>query len=486
MMEQNLDEMLKEIYREKEPLPQEWNDRLRARLGEKKRIPWYRHGAAAVVLLVCLMGVPCSVYAYFHYMTPAQTAKEMGQDKLAEKFSRQQDEVQTVTSKGYRISYLGVVTGKNLEEGLEGAEVEKEKTYIVTAIQKENGEAMTYGDEFFVSPLIGGLEPIHYNLSMMEGSAVRMIQDGIQYSITACDSVGIFADRTLYLAVQDGSFLSGEAYSMDDQTGEITADADYPEVNVLFPIQLDKNMADREKADACIAEVEKGLEDSSESEVDEAETEEDDKAAAQADWNDYVKKFPEFTVTIQAAKWYGFRTGIGGFGYDGDDKTGEVVTQDVYFFPVVQGKGIKKVSFDIDGGEFYQVDSLSEEEAERLKELPADDTYRRVRSHWDAEVGACTYGIRPQPMGTVSIQAEGDRAEALYAIQVRSAVRNTSKKQMRKNQQKVMQQLEKVKIKMKVEKEDGSVIEKTIICRTRKYELKELSHDNYSYAYDVE
>ena len=143
MTEQNLDEMLKDIYQDERTLPPEWNERLRERMSEKKKRPWYRRGVAAAILLFCLLGVPCSVYAYFHYMTPAQTAEEMEQYKLAERFGEQQDEVQTITSKGYRISYLGMVTGKDLEEGLEGAEVEKEKTYIVTAIQKENGEAMT-------------------------------------------------------------------------------------------------------------------------------------------------------------------------------------------------------------------------------------------------------------------------------------------------------------------------------------------------------
>lgn len=165
-----------ELYQDREPLPPEWNERLQKRQNRKKRGLWQHRKIAAAILLLCLMGVPASVYAYFHYMTPAQVAEEMDLHKLAEQFGKHQDEIQSISSKGYRINYLGIITGKNLEEGLEGAEVDKEKTYIVTAIQKENGKAMTYSDRFFVSPLIAGLEPIHCTKKPVKSKQTQTIR----------------------------------------------------------------------------------------------------------------------------------------------------------------------------------------------------------------------------------------------------------------------------------------------------------------------
>lgn len=482
MTEQNLDEMLTKLYQDREPLPPEWNERLKKKQTGKKRVLWQHRKIAAAILLLCLMGVPASVYAYFHYMTPAQIAEKMELHKLAEQFGKHQDNIQSISSKGYRINYLGIVTGKNLEKGLEGAEVDREKTYIVTAIQKENGKAMTYSDRFFVSPLIAGLEPIHYNLSTMGGTATHMIQNGIQYSITTCDSIGIFADRTMYLAVQEGNSLNGEAYTLHAETGEIKANANYPNINVLFPIQLDKSMADKEKAAAYIAETENGLNESSNSNT-EKYTKEENVTFERP--TDYVTRFQDITLKLLAVEDFA-ELSISNFGYKENENGGEEVWQTIGFFPVIQGKGIKKITFSIDGGMFYSLDTLSKQEIESLND-PYSALYEKYESfvHGYKNDKKIYYGINKKGMDSIHIPMKGDKAQERYMIRVHDEVLNSSSETVKRDQKKMVKKIETMKIKMKIEKEDNSVIEKTITCKTKKFEAKELDHDFYYYMYSV-
>ena len=69
----------------------------------------------------------------------------------------------------------------------------------------------------------------------------------------------MFADRTLYLAVNDGTFFAPDAYCFDEATGEITRNEGYEGVNALFLLPLDKGKADKEKAEAYLKQLEEEL-----------------------------------------------------------------------------------------------------------------------------------------------------------------------------------------------------------------------------------
>ena len=182
----------------------------------------------------------------------------------------------------YKITFLGVVSGKNLSYYVENEEVEglrKDATYVVTAIENKDGTPRpatsdeNYGeDPFFVSPLIKGQDPNQFNLVTMGGGYTEIIQDGVQYRITESDNVEIFADRTLYLAVNSGTFFDGDAYKFDKTSGEITRNESYSGVNALFDLPLDKSKANKEAAEAYLKELENGKEDS---ETEEREQEKD-------------------------------------------------------------------------------------------------------------------------------------------------------------------------------------------------------------------
>lgn len=270
---------------------------------------------------------------------------------------------------------------------------------------------------------------------------------------------------------------------MHEETGEIKANANYPKINVLFPIQLDKSMADKEKAVAYIAEVEKGLKESSNSNIEEDIKEENVKFNLPTD---YVTKFEDITLKLLAIEDYAQLT-INNFGYTESENGGEEVWQTIGFFPVIQGKGIKKISFSIDGGMFYGLDTLSKQEIESLDD-PYSAIYEKYKdfTHGYKDENKIYYGMHKKGMDSIDISMKGDKAQEQYMIRVHDEVSNYSSETIRRDQKKMVKKIETMKIKMKIEKEDNSVIEKTITCKTKKFEVKRLNHDIYYYMYSVQ
>ena len=139
-----------------------------------------------------------------------------------------------------------------------------DRTYVVTAIENADGTPRPdtsedgYGEEpFFVSPLIEGLNPAIYNSVTMNGSYFEIVQNGVQYRIAECNNVEMFADRQVYLCVNDGSFYNNEAYLYNETSGSIKRNEEYQGVNALFILPLDKSKADKEAADKYVKEFEK-------------------------------------------------------------------------------------------------------------------------------------------------------------------------------------------------------------------------------------
>lgn len=226
----------------------------------KKRIP------AALVAAATLMLGSIGVFAAWKYMTPEQVAQEFKDDKLAAAFQGE-DAIkinETQEYGGYKITLLGIVSGKDLSQYLMWDEqgVREDRSYIVTAIENADGTPRpavsddAYGeDPFCVSPLIGGLNPWEYNVITMNGGYSEDVIDGIQYRIVECDNVEMFADRGLYLSVNDGTFFENSAYQMDPATGVITRNESYDGVNALFRLPIDASKADPAAAEAYIRDL---------------------------------------------------------------------------------------------------------------------------------------------------------------------------------------------------------------------------------------
>ena len=271
----DMEQLLRKALSSKEE-PDYWlNQRIIQKIQEKEsetmseknrrlRIP-----AAAMIAAVVIVAGSVSAYAAWRYLTPEQVAQTAEDQKLAAAFEGEDAvAVNAVQEYGnYRITLLGIVSGKNLSQYAgwdENGDVLDDRTYVVTAIENADGTPRPdtseegYGeDPFFVSPLIEGLNPAIYNSVTMDGGYSEMVEDGIQYRIAECNNVEMFADRQVYLCVNDGSIYNNEAYLYDEASGSIKRNEEYQGVNALFILPLDKSKADKEAADKYVKEFEK-------------------------------------------------------------------------------------------------------------------------------------------------------------------------------------------------------------------------------------
>ena len=266
MTDKEMDQLLKRaLSPEREP-DARLNERIMERMGgrvtmsgkqKKKRISYAALAAAAVLVLGTL-----AAFGVWHYLSPDQVAQEVGNVGLQEAFAGPDAvSVNAVQEFGdYRVTLLGVVSGKNLSryEGMET--LEEDKTYAVTATERTDGTPMpdtsddAYGEKpFFVTPLIRGEDPAWINVFTLGGGGyLETVVDGVTYRILECDNLEKFADRGLYLAVNSGSFLDQSAYTFDETSGEISRVEGYDGVNALFDLPLDAGKADREAAEQAL------------------------------------------------------------------------------------------------------------------------------------------------------------------------------------------------------------------------------------------
>ena len=198
--------------------------------------------AAAFCLLLTV-----SVFASWHFLSASSVAEQSIPELSAAFDQEDATKVNAVrTLKGYIVSLLGLTSGAALENETDA--VDKNSTYAVVAIGKEDGTPINMDDSYFASPLIQGLTPWQYNIASMGGAYSQFIENGILYRLFNCDDIEIFADRKLYLCVTDTPFYPTEAFHMDEATGLITEAKDFDGLNILFDLPLDPAKADPERA----------------------------------------------------------------------------------------------------------------------------------------------------------------------------------------------------------------------------------------------
>lgn len=265
-MKHDMDQLLNSALSSREEPDDRLNQRIMRKFQEKenenmsKKNQKIRIPAAALLAVIVLAAGSASAYAAWKYLTPSQVAESVQDQGLAAAF--QSEDALTVNEVqeygGYRITLLGIVSGKNLSEYLpedDAGNVSRDRTYVVTAIENADGtkrpdtSSDDYGkDPFFVSPLIEGLNPAQHNIVTMGGSYFEMVEDGVQYRLAECDNVEKFADRRVYLGVNDGTFYNNEAFQYNESSGGISRNDSYQGVNALFVLPLDESKADREAA----------------------------------------------------------------------------------------------------------------------------------------------------------------------------------------------------------------------------------------------
>lgn len=310
-MKYDMDELLKNALSAKEE-PDYWlNQSIIKQIEEKenanmsKKNRRMRIPAVAMLTAAVVVAGSASVYAAWKYLTPQQVAEINEDQGLAAAFQSEDavavGEVQECGD--YRVTLLGIVSGENLSKYAamdDSGNILNDRTYVVTAIENADGTPRPdtseddYGeDPFFVSPLIEGLNPSIYNSVTMGGGYSEMVEDGVQYRIAECDNVEKFADRQVYLCVNDGMFYNNDAYTYDEQSGAISRNEQYQGVNALFTLPLDKSKADKKAAEEYVKQIEDEWNGNGEAEEAEEETAASEAGNAISDETD---------ATAQAAK----------------------------------------------------------------------------------------------------------------------------------------------------------------------------------------
>lgn len=155
------------------------------------------------------------------------------------------------------MTLLGVVSGERLYDSLDmsGETISVGRSYIVTAIENEDGTPMlevsedAYGElEFLVTPLVKGYDPAEYNAFVFAGGYTDRVIDGILYRIMECDNVEMFADCGVYLGVTDTTFYQADAYIYDETSGEIKRNELYEGLNALYMLPMDVSKANPQAA----------------------------------------------------------------------------------------------------------------------------------------------------------------------------------------------------------------------------------------------
>lgn len=240
-----------------------------AKENEKMKRNLINPRTAAAAIAGVLIVSSASAYAVSRYLTPSQVADHLQENSRLSAAFESEDAVwvnETQTTAGYDVTFLGIITGKNLINAAEDtdltAAVEKERTYAVTAISHSDGSAMpSTVDEayrtFCVSPLIHGKTFSEVNNGVLNAGVLSFVYEGIQYELLECDNLEIFADLGVSLGVVESFGEETAAFHYNQAFGTYSRNDDYTKINALFELPLDVTKADPEAAEAYFA----GLED---------------------------------------------------------------------------------------------------------------------------------------------------------------------------------------------------------------------------------
>ena len=235
--------------------------RIKEELSTGRKHRSHRKIAVAACLCFGIFAASGTTYAAYRYMTTSEVATELDEPKLSKYFGKTQSEVKIQENDEYRAIYIGEVTGKNLSKDSDEqnndddestAKIDENATYIVTALERKDGNPIELDESVITTPFVKGVRPWQYNIYFMNNSAaITMKRGNTLYSLTYSGDIEIFADRGVYIAMTDNA-PSADSYSYDEKTGEIAPVKDYKGMNFLFIVDLDKSRADSEKADRVL------------------------------------------------------------------------------------------------------------------------------------------------------------------------------------------------------------------------------------------
>lgn len=231
---------------------------LRQRAGQapERKVIFMKKNRFALIAAALSALLVVSAVAAVLMLSPRDMALHLKDTALAAAFESDDaiavDETKTVN--GYNVTFLGIVSGKNISNYIVDDKLGVDRSYAAVALTRTDGAPIEDNvPEVTISPLIEGCEPWRVNAWILDSSASTFVQDGVLYYLLECDSLECFADHTVYLAVYPGTYIppSAEFFGFDEATGAITAKRDA----VLFSLPLDGSKAAPQKARAIVGRI---------------------------------------------------------------------------------------------------------------------------------------------------------------------------------------------------------------------------------------
>ncbi|MGN0482261.1 MAG: DUF4179 domain-containing protein [Lachnospiraceae bacterium] len=269
-MKDKMDELLKEALTPRDEPSELLNHRVLQKGKESMNMnkKSKRKVSAAAIGLACLLACGCgTAYAAYRYLTPSNVAHELKHDTLEKAFEGKDAKIinESQEFNGYRITLLGIVSGKKLVSDeqchlvVDGEEVKNDYSYTVIAVERTDGTPFQDYDskeitgvekpDLSIGFCVKGMDPCEINTDIGGSSFVK---DGVYYNLMITNNMEYFADKDIYLRVNStGDWWNDDvalAYDYNEKTGEITRNTDYYGINALFKIPLDKKKANAKAA----------------------------------------------------------------------------------------------------------------------------------------------------------------------------------------------------------------------------------------------
>lgn len=205
---------------------------------------------AVAIVIIALLSV--TAFAVSYLLSASEVADYLGDKEIAAMFKDSECEPHTVSNGTYDVTFLGKTTGTILNM-TEGFEAEETRTYAVIAIRNTNSTPLSLVDGMPVQPVpvIEGYMPFRTRGIMQ--SAQGMEREGVLYYLFDYENLEIFADRTVSIALIEGSIVPTPEILTMDENGKIIYADGYTGIKGIFDLPMDKSKADPKAAEELLS-----------------------------------------------------------------------------------------------------------------------------------------------------------------------------------------------------------------------------------------
>lgn len=223
----------------------------------RKELPKMKK-ARSLLFAACLAAaLIVSAAAAIHFLTPQEVAAFQGDETLSAAFAGEDAIVldQTAECGDYTFRLAGIVSGAGLSDFC--SDVNADRSYLVVSRARTDGTPIQEPTitDYTVTPLVAGYNPWEVNIWTLGGAASAFQRDGVVYYIYQFDSVEMFADHTVYLAVYEGGVSPSAEVFVQAEDGTISYNPDFNDPHAIFEVPLDASKADPGAVEAFMKEL---------------------------------------------------------------------------------------------------------------------------------------------------------------------------------------------------------------------------------------